>query len=68
MKRRIKEGLEMISYPLVGFVIFVFAPFWPTIWLVLSDYHKIWLILTIGWAVMWIAGVFIWKEERGKKG
>jgi len=61
-----KNDWFMITYPLIIFGTFVIIPLIPTVQVILYKANPVWLILTIGWAISWYAGFYIWQDERNK--
>jgi len=55
---------DIIIYPILTFALLIYLPLFPTVYLLWLGWDKIWLILTIGWALSWYIGLAIWNSVR----
>jgi hypothetical protein len=66
VKLKLAGGWGLITYGIVCFGMLFFIPWFPTVALFLYHIGKIWLVLTIGWAISWYFGMYLWNDERKK--
>ena len=62
-----KKDFGLITYPLVAFLIFIVVPWGPTLNVLFAKSNLLWLVLTIGWAICWYMGIFVWNDTKNEE-